>query len=274
MEEKRKKEYRVRDMERIMKFRLLDDIFMKEVLRGNINGVQDIIRIILRRDDITVREVTVQDELSNLVGHGVRVDVLARDERGKFYDIEIQRAGSGAGARRARYNLGAVDWHKLPPGTDYDELAETWIIFITETDVFHRGLPVYTVNRFIEETGEAFNDGAHIVYANAAYVGDDDFGRLMADFRETDPKKMNFPSLAEKARQFKQTEGGVESMCRVMEEVREEGIEIGEKRKRNQMIDALVLHNSEESLLHSDRFAGLNITKDEIEASRRRLSIQ
>ena len=136
MEEKRKKEHRVRDIERIMKFRLLDDIFMKEVLRGNINGVQDIIRIILRRDDITVREVTIQDELSNLVGHGVRVDVLARDERGKFYDIEIQRAGSGAGAKRARYNLGAVDWHKLPPGEDYDKLAETWIIFITETDVF------------------------------------------------------------------------------------------------------------------------------------------
>ena len=273
MEEKRKKEHRVRDIERIMKFRLLDDIFMKEVLRGNINGVQDIIRIILRRDDIAVREVTIQDELSNLVGHGVRVDVLAQDERGKFYDIEIQRAGSGAGAKRARYNLGAVDWHKLPPGEDYDKLAETWIIFITESDVFHKGLPVYTINRFIEETGESFNDGAHIVYANAAYVGDDDFGKLMADFRETDPKKMNFPSLADKVQQFKQTEGGVESMCRIMEEVREEGIEIGVEQNRNQTIDALVLHNSEDDLLHSEQFAGLNITKAEIEAAKLRLSI-
>ena len=66
-------------------------------------------------------------------------------------------------------------------------------------------------------------------------------------------------------------------MCRVMEEVREEGrmegIGIGEKRNRNQMIDALVLHNSEEALLYSDQFSGLNITSSEIEASKQRLAL-
>ena len=131
-EKKEKKtEHRTRDIERIRRLRLLDDIFMREVLRGNKEAVQLIIRIILRRGDIVVRDVKIQDELSNLVGHAVRVDVLAVDASGRLYNIEIQRDDAGADPKRARYNLSAVDWHHLPPGAAYKDLAETWIIFIT-----------------------------------------------------------------------------------------------------------------------------------------------
>ena len=51
---KRAEERRIRDMERIRELRLLDDIFMKVVLKENIEGVQDIIRVILNRQDIVV----------------------------------------------------------------------------------------------------------------------------------------------------------------------------------------------------------------------------
>ena len=44
---------RQKDIERILKLRLLDDIFMKEVLKDNLPGVQDIIQVILKRDDIS-----------------------------------------------------------------------------------------------------------------------------------------------------------------------------------------------------------------------------
>ena len=271
MAEEKKRGRRLRDVRRIKKFRLLDDIFMKEVLRGNLAGVQDIVRTVLKRDDIEVIEVQTQDELSNLVGHGVRLDILAKDANGKFYNIEIQRSDRGAEPKRARFNLGAVDWHKLPPGANYDELAETWIIFITESDVLEGGLAVYTIDRVIRETGKPFNDEGHILYVNGAYVGDDKIGKLMADFRQTDPKKMNFPSLAERAQYFKNTEGGVESMCRIMEEVREEGIEIGVRETRERMIDALLENISADNLLHDVQFSGLGITQEEIDAARKRL---
>ena len=271
MAEEKKRGRRLRDIQRIKKFRLLDDIFMKEVLRGNLAGVQDIVRTVLKRDDIEVIEVQTQDELSNLVGHGVRLDILAKDANGKFYNIEIQRADKGAEPKRARFNLGAVDWHKLPPGANYDELAETWIIFITESDVLEGGLAVYTIDRVIRETGKSFNDEGHILYVNGAYVGDDEIGKLMADFRETDPQNMNFPSLAERAQYFKNTKGGVESMCRIMEEVREEGIEIGVRETRERMIDALLENISADNLLHDVQFSGLGITQEEIDAARKRL---
>ena len=81
MEDRRQK-YRTRDMERIKRLRLLDDVFMKVVLDGNIEGVQDIIRVVLKREDIAVLEVRTQKELSNLVGHSVRRAARRRSVRG------------------------------------------------------------------------------------------------------------------------------------------------------------------------------------------------
>ena len=274
MDGKQRNPIRQQDIERISKLRLMDDIFMKTVLKGNIEGVQDIIHVILKRNDITVAEVRIQDEWPNLVGHGVRLDVTARDSAGKWYNIEIQRSTEGANEKRARYHVGALDWHILPTGAEYKELPEVFVIFITETDILGHGLPIYTINRTIEETGEPFYDFAHILYVNGAYEGEDLLGNLMADFRETDPKKMRFASLANKAAFYKTTEGGVTAMCQIMEEVRQEGFDNGVvhgiRQTRNQVIDALLMFNNEDSLLHGSQFKGLHITPDEIRASKER----
>ena len=266
---------RKQDIERIKKLRLLDDIFMKTVLKGNPAAVQDIIRVILSRNDIHVMEVRIQDEWPNLVGHGVRLDVTARDAEGKWYNIEIQRDEEGANEKRARYNLSALDWNTFPAGADYHALPEAYIIFVTETDVFGRGLPRYTVRRVIEETGEAFHDSSYIIYANASYHSDDDFGKLMSDFRETDPKKIHYASIAERAAFYKTTEGGVDSMCQIMEEVRQEGrvegrIE-GRKEERGEMIRALLRYNTASSLLNDNQFKGLAITQAEIDSVQAKL---
>ena len=221
-----------RTLERILRLRLLDDIFMKAVLKDNPEAVQDIIRVILHRGDIEVVEVRIQDEWPNLVGHSVRLDVTARDLDGNWYNIEIQRDAGGANEKRARYNLGALDWNTFPVGADYETLPEAYIIFVTETDIFGRGLPLYTVNRFVEETGEPFRDHAHILYANASYQGTDDFGKLMADFRETDPRKMHYESIANRAAYFKTTEGGKITMSSVVEEILQEGVRKGVRKGR------------------------------------------
>ena len=273
MEEQKQTERRIRTMERIKRLRLLDDIFMKVVLEGNLEGVQDIIQVVLGRKDIAVLEVRTQKELDNLIGHSVRIDVLAKDTDGRYYNIEIQRAESGAGEKRARYNLGAMDWHNLPPGANYEDLPEAWVIFITESDIWGDSLPVYTINRYIEETGRKFDDKGHIVYVNGAYEGEDEIGRLMADFRQTDPKKMHYRSLGDKAQFFKNTEGGTTSMSSIVEELLAEGRAEGRAEERMHLIDALALHNSDESLLHGSQFKGLNITRSEIDASRRRLAV-
>ena len=88
---------------------------------------------------------------------------------GKQYNIEIQRADRGAGGKRARYHSSLIDVNVTEPGDKLENLAETYVIFITERDVMGDGLPIYHINRVVEETGKKFQDEAHIIYVNGAY---------------------------------------------------------------------------------------------------------
>ena len=90
------------------------------------------------------------------------------------------------------------------------------MVFITRTDIFKHGIPIYTINRHFEETNELFDDGSHIVYVNGNYKGDDTVGRLMHDFGCKESKDMYYPELAKGVRHFKE-EGGREKMCEAVE---------------------------------------------------------
>ena len=98
------------------------------------------------------------------------------------------------------------------------------MIFITENDVLQGGLPIYHINRMIEEMAKPFGDEAHIIYVNAQIKDETALGKLMHDFSCTDPNQMNYPVLAQRVRYFKEDTKGVTNMCRIMEEVREESV--------------------------------------------------
>ncbi len=113
--------------------------------------------------------------IKSLQGRGVRFDVFAHDSKGREYDIEIQRADKGAEPKRARYNSALMDANALKSGEDIDKLRDTYVIFITETDVLGGGKEVYHMNRKIEESDCGnFDDGTHIIYVNCAAQGDSD----------------------------------------------------------------------------------------------------
>lgn len=92
------------------------------------------------------------------------------------------------------------------------------MIFICRHDPFGLGLPVYLLDRVLCQTGDITSAGDYIIYLNGAYEGDDDYGRLMADFHQVNYRDMHFPELAEGVRFFKEDEGGRENMCDAVKE--------------------------------------------------------
>lgn len=216
--ERRHEEY----LHRIQNLRLIDDNFMTKVFEDK-ECSEFLLQVILDRDDLTIREVHSQYGLNNIQGRSARLDILAVDEQNKAYNIEIQRNDRGAEVRRARYNSGLMDANITEPGDRYDQLYETYVIFITENDILKAGLPIYHIERTIQETGMPFGDGAHIIYVNSQIKDDTKLGRLMQDFTCTNPDDMNYPVLAQRVRYFKEDTKGVATMCRAFEEVREEG---------------------------------------------------
>ncbi len=219
-----------RDLEYIRNFRLIDDDFMKKVFEDR-ECVQLVLRKIIEKEDLNVTEVKTEYVLHNLQGRSVRIDIKAVDEAGKIYDIEIQRSDRGAGRKRARHNSAMLDSDALKPGESTELLPETYVIFITENDVLKKGLPICHVDRIIRETGEEFGDGEHIIYVNSEIRDDTELGLLMHDFHCTDAEDMHYSVLRRRVTYFKESEEGVSSMCKAMEEMRAEaeakGIEKG-----------------------------------------------
>ena len=75
-----------------------------------------------------------------------------------------------------------MDSRLLKKKQEFKELKDTYVIFICQHDKFKENKPIYHVDKIVIETGKVFDDGAHIIYVNGKYRGEDDFGKLAHDF--------------------------------------------------------------------------------------------
>lgn len=148
--------------------------------------------------------------MKNIKGRSLRLDIYATDSEDKKYNIEIQRADKGAGAKRVRYNSSLIDSNILPAGFEVENLAETYVIFITENDVIGKNKPIYHIDRHI---------GSHIIYVNVSYKDDTELGKLMHDFSVVEPEDMNYKVLANATGYYKKDKEGIQAMCKAMEDM-------------------------------------------------------
>ena len=215
------------DLQKIKELRLMDDDFFSEALDGKTEAVEYILNTILERDDIKVKSTKAQVEYKSATKRSIKLDIQAEDVNGRLMDIEIQRSDRGSGVRRARFHSSMIDRALLSKGDDFEDLVDTYVIFITEKDKFGMGIPLYHIERKISEMDNAlFGDGAHILYVNGEYRNlEHPVGSLMHDFNCKDAKDMVNPLLAEEVRYLKETEGGLSQMSRILEEMRNEAAE-------------------------------------------------
>lgn len=121
-------------------------------------------------------------------------------------------------------------------------MPTTYIIFITEKDVFGKGQPCYIIESVNITTGELFNDRKHIIYVNGAYEENSEIGKLMHDFRCSDPNEMCYDLIKEKAKYLKESEEGVAHMCKIMEEALEQEAKASRERATVEYIKNLMLN--------------------------------
>lgn len=202
----------------IDKMTLFDDDLMSLVFDKNIPATELILKIILGMD-IKVKHVNKQVEKKNPnpYGRSITLDIEAIDANGSDIDIEVQGNANGAHVKRARYHSSVIDSGLLKKKQAFKRIPDSYVIFIYKNDKFKKGLPLYHIDRFVNETREAFNDGSHIIYVNGKYKGNDDIGKLMSDFNCKSANKMQFEALANSVRHFKETEKGREVMSGVVE---------------------------------------------------------
>ena len=196
---------------------MMNNKFMNRMLDDNIEAAEIMLRVMMKDDTIRVLDVGIQSFIQNIYGHSAQMDILAQDGLGRYFNVEIQRSDEGAPVRRARYYSSVLDTKFLLPGVDYDELPDSYVIFITENDVLKKELPLYHVNRTIEEDGTAFGDGSHIMYVNSKIQDDTPLGRLMQDMYCTDPAQLHYQEFAERMKYLKYNKEGEEKMTDIIE---------------------------------------------------------
>ena len=216
---------RQRILERIQNFRLMDDAFMSKFFENDLECTSLLLQIILNNPDIKAIESVSQSYVKNLQGRSICLDIKATDASGRIFNVEVQRKDNGANPRRARYHRALIDANLILPGENLETIPETYVIFITEHDVINASEPLYYIDRVVKQTGMDFNDGAHIIYVNGEYRGQNLIGDLMHDFNSRKPSEMKLKTLATRAKYLKETEKGVTNMWDAVKDLVDEIVE-------------------------------------------------
>lgn len=247
---------------KIPDFRLMDDTFMTAFFDGQNDLMQFVLRIILEKDDLKVLSTKTQIEIHSIGGRSARLDVYAVDSKGKHYDFEVQNSDDGAVPERARFNASMMDSTFLRKNDEYEDLPESYVIFITENDVLKGKKAIYHIDRTIKELNhKTFDDKQHIIYINGSFKGEDALGKLIQDFQCKNPKEMNYPILSERAEYLKNQEGE-NGMCKIMDDlIKKENEKVLAKNKKEFAINLLKTTKLSESEIASN----LNLTLKEVE---------
>lgn len=143
---------------------IMSDMFMRNVFKKR-ECTEYVLQVVMDKKDLKVIDQVLQKDYKNLQGRSAILDCVARDSEGRQMDVEIQQANEGASPKRARYHSGLMDMNTLNSGQDFDELPESYVIFITGDDTLGYGFPIYHINRKIEEVSERFQDGEYETFS-------------------------------------------------------------------------------------------------------------
>ena len=129
--------------------------------------IERILHIKIRDLSYPYTEKTIDLRLDS---KAVRLDVYVEDEAGTVYNIEMQTAkgADGALAKRTRYYQAMSDMDLIGKGVYYDQLRQTYIIFVCTFDLFGLEQRIYTFRNTCVELPELeLGDGATKIFLNA-----------------------------------------------------------------------------------------------------------
>ena len=152
----------------LKRVKITNDAVFKWIMEQKDNCLK-LIQAILPELNIKSIEFHAQDKLQEYEkSKSIIADVLAKDDKGRLYDIEMQQTVPIKLGKRFRYYQSVFDVSNIRPGKRYSDLIETYIIFIFKTDPFKYGYRKYTSKgiAFNEVDGLLLQNDTHLVMLN------------------------------------------------------------------------------------------------------------
>ena len=188
MEEKTKLNMQMYDAESILaplqKLNLMDD-FLFDAATGDLETCRIIIELSL---GIRIRNIAWkegQKVIRNLPGNrGIRMDFYVEDDRGRVFDVEMQKRNEGNIPKRTRFYQALIDAPMLKSGErGFDSLKPAYIVVICGFDLYGYGLYRYTFdNRCKELPDLVMGDECSKIILNTKGKSEDGVDRALIDF--------------------------------------------------------------------------------------------
>ncbi len=207
---------KVKIREEAKKLNPIDDLMFRKMAEDK-DFCQEILRVILEDDKLIVLESIPQWMGANLQGRSVILDAKCVKGDGTQIDIEVQKADDDDHQRRVRYNGAVLTTNVANPGIRFKNVPNVCMVFISRFDIFRGNFPLYHVDRRVRETGTVVNNGFEEVYVNTEIKNNSDVSELMEVFVKDDIYNSKFPKTSDGKRRYKETEGGLNAMCEIME---------------------------------------------------------
>lgn len=183
---------------------------MQLLFNENVRLVEELLNGVLGRSDFRVITVETEKKFpALLLQKSVQLDVLATLDDGSKVNIEIQIKEAGADPFRSRFYHSIMDTNHLRRGESYNDLPCTYVIFITEKDIFGLGERIYTFTDFDIRLNLPLNNGQYTIYVNrcAEYDGSR-LADILHDFGCCNPDDMRVDYIRREVNFYKNTEEG------------------------------------------------------------------
>ena len=198
---------------------------------------EEILRVILDDDGLTVVEAIPQWQGKNLSGRSVVLDAKCVTGDGRQINIEVQKADDDNHLKRARYNAAVLTTNISETGKRFEFIPDVCIVFISKFDIFDSGLPLYHIDKVVRETGQVIEDGLTEIFVNTVNYDGSKPSRLMKLFTENDAYSNDeFPVTSELKSRLKSSEGGSRAMNEILEKLISDEKRESEKRGREEGI--------------------------------------
>ncbi len=172
---------------------------MQLLFNENVLLVEELLNGVLGRSDIRVITVETEKKFpALLLQKAVQLDVLATLDD-----------GSKVNTFRSRFYHSIMDTNHLRRGESYNDLPCTYVIFITEKDIFGLGERIYTFTDLDIRLNLPLNNGQYTIYVNrcAEYDGSR-LADILHDFGCCNPDDMRVDYIRREVNFYKNTEEG------------------------------------------------------------------
>ena len=194
---------------------IIDDTLFQKMAE-DIGFCEELISTVLQQR-VTVEKVIPQNSVKNLQGRSVILDAYCVLEDGRKCNVEVQKENDDDHIRRVRYNASCLTANITDAGTDFKEVPDIIMIFVSKFDIFKAGKTIYHIDRIVREIQEVNDNGLQEIYVNTKIDDGSSIAKLMKIYQNQEEYDFeNFPNTSSRKKYFKDEEGGKQEMCDIV----------------------------------------------------------